>query len=124
VGIGCPAAHLQADDPRLDHDPSHPRVRSTLSRHPPEPIGHGLAAADPGAPSLPRPLLSTAAPSVAAHLGELQRAAVRIGRCPHDLGYEGARIASTSAAIAYTAGSRAKVEVVVASHVRQIAPTN
>jgi len=83
-----------------------------------------LASTDPGAPSLPGPLSSAAAPPLAAHLSELQRAAIGFGRGPHDLGHEGPGIASTATAISYAAGSRAKVKVIVVDHGRQIAPTS
>src|SRR5690349_14930460 len=80
VGIGRPAADLQSHDPRLDYDPTHPLPRPTFRGHPFEPIGCRLAAADPGAPSLPGLLPRLPTPSLAAHLSELQRAAIGFGR--------------------------------------------
>src|SRR5262249_39910226 len=88
VGVGRPAADLEAHDPRLDHDAARPLPWPALGGHPLEPIGHCLASPDAGAPSLPGPLPLAAAPSLAAHLSELQRAAIGFGRGPHHLGHE------------------------------------
>jgi hypothetical protein len=123
VGGGCPATNLEPHDPRLDHDPAHLRIRPTLGGRPLEPIHHGLAPTNPGAPSLPGPPRA-AALLFAAHLGKLQGAAVGFDRGPHDLGHEGPGIASTAPAIAYAARSRAKVEDIVVGHGQQIAPTS
>jgi hypothetical protein len=124
VGIGGPAADLQAHDPRLDHDPTHPFPRPTFRGHLFEPIGCRLAAAYSGASSLPGPLPRTAALSLAAHLSELQRSPVSFSRSPHHLGHESPGIASTAAAIAYAAWSQAEVEDLILGHGRQIAPTS
>jgi hypothetical protein len=124
MGVGRPAAHLQAHDARLDHDPAHPRVRATLGSHPLDPIRHRLSATDPRAPSLLGPRPCAAAPPLPAHLRERHRTTIGPGRRAHDLRQERLRpCACAGAAIAYAAGPWSEFEGVVVGHGRQIAPT-
>ena len=123
VGVGSPAAQLEAHDPRLDHDPAHALARATLTSRELQPIRHRLAAADPGAPSLLGPCPHAAALPLPAHLGQLQRTAIGPGGRSHDLSHKGSRPwVHPGATITHAARSWAEVEGVVAAHARQIAP--
>ena len=116
MGVGSPAAELQAHDPGLDHDPAHALARATLTGRELQPIGHGLAAADPGAPSLLGPRPPGAAPTLPAHLGQLQRTAIGPGGRSHDLIHKGPRPwVHPGATITHAAKSWAEVGGVVAA---------
>jgi len=119
MGVGRPAAGLQAHDPGLDHDTARPPARPSLGGGSLEPIGHGLAPADAGAPPLPGTALPASRPSLPSHLSRRERAAVRLGRHGHDLGHEGQRPAACSGApVADAAWSWPEVGCLVAGHVR------
>ena len=65
---GCPAADLQPNDTRLDDDAPHALARTSLPCCELQPIGRGLAPADPRAASLPGPCRTGSAPASAARL--------------------------------------------------------
>ena len=105
------AAGAVTDDPRLHHHPPLALAGGTLRRLPLQRIRHGLAPADPRAPSLPG---RTPAPLPAAQLGLGQRTAIGLGRRLHHLGDERLRPTTAGAApIADAARAGAEVGSVV-----------
>jgi hypothetical protein len=114
---GGTTAEPVADDPRLHDDPAMSPAGAPLARLPLQPIGNGLAAPDPRAPSLPgRP---AAAPATG-KLGRGERPAIRLRRRLHDLLDEGQRSPGVRApAIVDAAGTRMEVGKIGAVHARR-----
>jgi hypothetical protein len=117
MGVGGPAAKLEADYAGLDHDTAHslaglPSLRCAL-----ESISHNLATPDPGAPTLLGPRSLRSSPSLTAPLPIGPPAAAFPCGCGEHLRHEGSRLATrTRASVADTTKSWTEVGNLIVSH--------
>jgi hypothetical protein len=114
VGVGGATACLQPHDPRLHHDPAHPRAPPMLTGYQLEPVGNRLAAAHPRTFSPPGPSPRIPPRLRSARRAELRRSAVGLGGRSHRLREERPQApVSAGATIAHTSQPRRKSEASV-----------
>ena len=119
--MGCPAAELQPNNARLDHDATRALVRASLSCRELQPIGCGLTSADPRAAALAGTGRTRAAPAPATRLRRYQGPAIGLRSRLHHLREERLRPPMTHSTIADASWARAEVGRIVAAHAHDVA---